>query len=282
MRERETAQRVLGQRIDSGLVVNDVRPGSLQHPRQVPGEHVQVDVVAGAVGQSEVQARALLAEREVVLAVHAEGEDLGVSCEHRRGAVSLVDVEVHHQRAADAALGLESPDAHRDVVEDAVALAVVRERVVRPPGEVSADALGKRARGGRARAAHGCQRAENELAAPGKAETAQLGLGETVLQHGLHPPRRVHAEERIDLRRLGGNQLLRLQDARGEQRLPEQAVLAHGEAMPLRKRNDVVVRMKNAHDGGRSLHRSRQFLEVRRAALRPRMPRCGHWSPVQW
>src|SRR6185295_19668925 len=82
--------------------------------------------------------------------------------------------------------------------------------------------------------------------------------------------------------RLGGDQLLRPEDARGEQRLPEQTVLPHGEAVARRKRDDVVVGMKNAHDGGRSLHRCRQFLEGRRVGLRARIPRRRNCPPVQW
>jgi hypothetical protein len=65
------------------------------------GRAAQVVVVAGAVGEVDVEVAGGLGEGEVAGAVEREGEDAGVVGEDRRGAVALVDVAVDdHDPAA--------------------------------------------------------------------------------------------------------------------------------------------------------------------------------------
>src|SRR5438132_1882027 len=73
--------------------------------------------------------------------MHREGEDVRIALgaarvEYERGAVAVMDVEVHDRHALDPSL-LKHADGDRDVVEGAEALAVVREGVMETAADVS-------------------------------------------------------------------------------------------------------------------------------------------------
>ena len=104
----------------------------------------QVRIVAGAVGELDVEAARHTREGIVPRAVHAEGEYPFVAGEDRVGAVPLVHVEVDDRGARDPAFVLQGAHRHRDVVEHAEALAVIGEGVVRAAGEVDREAVGER------------------------------------------------------------------------------------------------------------------------------------------
>ena len=111
--------------------------------------------------------------------MHGEGEHRIVTFEQHRRSVALVHVQVHHRRAVDETFELEQTDRHRVVVEDAVAFAVIGERVVRAARQVSRDAVAK---GGARRgdgAVHRRSRPVHELLAPGEAQPADGVFAQT-------------------------------------------------------------------------------------------------------
>ena len=77
--------------------------------------------------------------------------------------VSLVDVDVHDEHAPDAAGGAQLAERRHDVVEDAEAASVARERVMRPAAEVRRDAVLERRPRGHDRRARRPTRALDQL-----------------------------------------------------------------------------------------------------------------------
>ena len=76
----------------------------------------------------------------------------------------------------DPPLELQEAEGHGMVVEDAIPLAVVRERVVGAPCEVPRDAVAQGVPGRGHGACHRRARAQHQLLAPGKAQPPHLGL----------------------------------------------------------------------------------------------------------
>ena len=96
---------------------------------QDPQSHEPITLDAETIAEYLHQNPEFFEENPDILA------DLNIS--HQvSGAISLVDVEIHHGRAADPALGLHGPHCDRHVVEHAEALAPVREGVVGAPCEI--------------------------------------------------------------------------------------------------------------------------------------------------
>ena len=131
-------------------------------------------------GSPTSRRRALLAEREVVLAVHAEGEDDGSVANTAAVPFPWCTSRSTTSGAANAPRGLQRAHADRDVVEDAVALAVVGKGVVRAPGEVPADALHQRGARPRRRSRRPLRVSAGRARAPGEPEPPRLCVGETV------------------------------------------------------------------------------------------------------
>jgi hypothetical protein len=113
-------------------------------------------------------------ERVVLAAVHAERENALVAGEDRVGPVALVDIEVHDERASDSAVALQRAYRDRGVVENAKALAVRRERVVRSARQVHGDPVLQRERRRLERSTGRAVRSLDERRRPGEAEAPFL------------------------------------------------------------------------------------------------------------
>src|SRR5689334_17717859 len=87
--------------------------------------------------------------------VHAEREDGIVVGEDRVRSIPLMHVQIDDRRATYAVIRLEHPHRDGDVVENAEALAMVRERVVRTAGEVHRKTLLERGASSFAGSSHG-------------------------------------------------------------------------------------------------------------------------------
>ena len=81
----------------------------------------------------------MFAEREVVAAVEAEGEDVWVAGEYAGGA--LVDIKVDHGETSEGGLGAEMGDGDGNIVADAEAGAFGVSGVVGAAGECAADSI---------------------------------------------------------------------------------------------------------------------------------------------
>jgi hypothetical protein len=178
--------------------------------------------------------------------MHAEGENRRVPGKQRRRPVALVHVEVHHRGPGDVSRGLQRADAYRDVIEDAEALTMVREGMVRSPGEVSGEAFLECGTGRGARPAHRGPRAQDEPLAPGEAEAADFSLAEPALDDGLQPPRGVHPGQRGERHRLRRDELARLQKSGLHEAPSQQCILGHWKAVARGQRDEVAVRVKDA------------------------------------
>ena len=77
--------------------------------RQCLSQSVEVTLVSGAVGQRDIPGTAFFAGGIVVLAMHGEGEHLGICLAQGRGAVALVNVEVEDEKAPGETLRLQPP-----------------------------------------------------------------------------------------------------------------------------------------------------------------------------
>src|SRR5438128_1261995 len=74
--------------------------------------------------------------------VQREGEYAWIVAKNSGGAIPLVDVAVDDRRALDRSVSEQHARRYRNVVEDAVALAAIGERVMRAAGEVCRKAPG--------------------------------------------------------------------------------------------------------------------------------------------
>jgi hypothetical protein len=84
-RQPQLAEAVVFVRVDARLIEDQVRPEFMENLRDVRGEDGEVLFVADAVGQGDVEAAALLAQREIARAVDREGEYFGVIAEDGGG-----------------------------------------------------------------------------------------------------------------------------------------------------------------------------------------------------
>ena len=93
------------------------------------------------VVEGNVDGALLFAEREVVAAVEAEGEDVRIAGEDAGGAVALVNIEVDHGETSEGGLGAEMGDGDGNIVKDAEAGAFGVKGVVGAAGECAADSI---------------------------------------------------------------------------------------------------------------------------------------------
>ena len=132
-------------RIGAGHVEHQAGAVRLDHARQVLRQERQILVVVRAVGQRDVEVARFLAAGKLLAPCIESVKTAGSSAESRGGAVALMDVEVRRPGSARVAPArVSTRDRHGDVVEHAVALAAIGERVVGAAGEIARDAVFER------------------------------------------------------------------------------------------------------------------------------------------
>mmetsp|Transcript_31766 Transcript_31766/g.101937 ORF Transcript_31766/g.101937 Transcript_31766/m.101937 type:complete len:246 (+) Transcript_31766:28-765(+) len=139
--ELEPADPVRLVRVDAALKEDQVRLRRLEEPWQVLAQQREIAVVALPHRHVHVEVRRLACREEVALAMLRVGLHAPVGGKDARAAVPLVHVQVDQQHSPD---GRVVPERARrgdgDVVEDAVPLAPVCKRVVRPARDVACEA----------------------------------------------------------------------------------------------------------------------------------------------
>lgn len=215
-------------------------------------ERLEVFGIAAAIGQLDVEIARLFAEREVLRAVHRQREDGGVVGKDRGRAVALVHVEIDHghpqqrRMARPMPLGLHEARRDRDVVEHAVARALVGARVMRSAGQVGGNAIGKRcARRGDRRADRAARPRHHRLA-PGEAYLTLLRFAQRAVTDGAHVLGRVRQREFAVAR---GRRLPHLEPGEPLEALAQQPVLRHRKAMPGRQRQHELIGVEGLHVG---------------------------------
>src|SRR5678815_1439657 len=181
--------------IGAGQVHNEIRSRRRDGVRQRSGQQLEVRVVTGPVAQLDVEASSDFVERVVFAAVHAERENALVAGEDRVGPVPLVDIEVHDERASDSAVSLQRAYRDRGVVENAKALAVRRERVVRSARQVHGDPVLRRERRRLERSTGRAVRSLDERRRPGEAEAPFLVRGEATAREAVDIVRGVNEQK---------------------------------------------------------------------------------------
>src|SRR5262245_27308317 len=127
--------------IDACLVEDKIRPEIVEDLRKVLTEDAKIFFVADVVGQINIERTNLFSCRKVFLAVHREAKDAWIVTEDCRGSVALMHVAINHGDAFSEPVALESARGNCDVVEHAVAFAVVGESVMRATRQIRCDAV---------------------------------------------------------------------------------------------------------------------------------------------
>ena len=91
--ELQPSETIRVERIDSGLIEDDFGM-EVEHARKSLLEPGEIFGVGSTVRKFDIELAALLAEWEVLAAVHGESEDVIIVFKDLSGAVSLVDIEV--------------------------------------------------------------------------------------------------------------------------------------------------------------------------------------------
>jgi hypothetical protein len=101
--QRQPAEPVVDMRIDARVEEHQVRPHLIEQAWQVIGKLREIGVVLEPCVELDVQIAPLLVQREIDPAVHRESVHPGIPGKNRCRAVALMDVEIDHQSAVDAA-----------------------------------------------------------------------------------------------------------------------------------------------------------------------------------
>ena len=208
---------------------------------------LEIFVIAGAVGQLDVEVAGLLAERVVPGAVQREREDAGIVAEDGGGAVALVHVAVHHRDPPAPALVLHDAGGDGHVVEHAVALAAIGEGMMGAPGEVDGRALDQRRPG---RGDGGAGRAPRPLdhrRRPREADAADHLRGQRAGGDSGDVVGSVDQGQCLPGRSRRLDEVAGRDDALGDHPLAQSRVLGHREPVAVGQRQHEVVGVVGAH-----------------------------------
>jgi hypothetical protein len=208
--------------------------------------HFALDVADGF----HVEGAADLVGGVVFADVDGVGEDAGVAGEDGSGAVALVGVGIDDHDFDVGLLVLEVADGDGDVVEDAVALAVLAEGVVGAAGEADADALSE---GGVAGEAGGLDLGGAAAEEAGGGGQAEEDLFFAVKHAGLDFVdvfRLMDALEEVDRGGLDLDDFLGAEDAALQEHVLGDAEFVHGEGVSRRQFQLQFLRVKAAHPAG--------------------------------
>ena len=117
----QLAQPVRRMDIDPGVIKGQVIGPGRQSLAQGRGERVEIGLIAGARGQTDVEIALLLPDREIGAAMQGQGEDRRIAGKDGGGAVALMHVAIDDQGPANRPFRLQGPNRHRDIVENAEA-----------------------------------------------------------------------------------------------------------------------------------------------------------------
>jgi len=99
---------------------------------------------------------------------------------------------IHDGGARHLSFALQTADGNRNVIEDAIPRAFRRKRVMRPSGEIAAEAVAERVPGSCEGAAERCQRSLDQRSRPGKPNAAHDRGVERPVQEGADVSGVVH------------------------------------------------------------------------------------------
>jgi len=135
----EAAEPVFGQGVDPCLIQHQIG-AEIEHGGQVVGEGPQVGVVAGAVGQVDVQVRGDPVVGEVFCPLHGEHENVRMARQDGGVAVALMNVQIDDGDAPGPAFGEDLQRRDGEIVEDTVTGAEIAVGVVGAAGKLARQA----------------------------------------------------------------------------------------------------------------------------------------------
>src|SRR5258707_7421472 len=138
--KREPAQSVGSQGIHSCLIKDDVGR-EREHVGKCAIKLLKVFKIACFVGKISIETAPLLPEREITVSMNAKRKDIRIVLEDFSRAVTLMDVEIHHSRTADATFFAEPLDCHRNVIKNTETCALGPKSMVRSSAQSSAPAM---------------------------------------------------------------------------------------------------------------------------------------------
>ncbi|HQO30141.1 MAG TPA: hypothetical protein PKY22_11570 [Accumulibacter sp.] len=134
--QRQPTKPVIVIRIGASQIDHQLRAGAPENLLERRGELLQIESVAAAVRQVDIQVAARLDERKVVRAVQRDSENPPNVGTNRRRTVALMNVAIDDRRTLDETFGEYDSRHHRRVVENAESFAVRGMRVMRAAGKI--------------------------------------------------------------------------------------------------------------------------------------------------
>ena len=122
--------------IGSGEIHDKVCRGERQATMEGVVKVLQIKLIRRAVRQGNVEISIALGEGIVPGSVHREREDRGITLEDRCGAVSLVDIQIDDDGAANGLFALQDSDGDSSIIENAEALTMRCTGMMSASGQV--------------------------------------------------------------------------------------------------------------------------------------------------
>ena len=104
-------------------------------------ENCQVFLVSHAIVEAEIEIGRGFVSRIVIFLMDGKREDGIVLAKNMGSAVAVVDVGIHDYGFLDQAIGLQTPDSHRYIMDSAETFAVIGVSVVETAGEIARETV---------------------------------------------------------------------------------------------------------------------------------------------
>src|SRR6185437_2380387 len=122
MAERETAKNIGRQRIDAGLIKDNVWPEA-ESSRKNFIETAKISSVFNSIRQGNIKAALFLSKREIAFAVDGECKDVRIVLKNLCCAVALMHIKINDGSPADEAALSQKLDSDSNVIEHTEACA---------------------------------------------------------------------------------------------------------------------------------------------------------------
>ncbi len=132
--QRQPTEPVIVIRIGTGQINHQLRVSASENFLERRRQLLQIEGVAAAVRQFDIQVAARLDEGKVVRAVQRASENSPIVGADRRRTVALMHVAIDDRHALDETFGEYDSRRHRRVIENAEPFAVRGMRVMRTAG----------------------------------------------------------------------------------------------------------------------------------------------------
>ena len=226
--------------VDARVVEHQVRGDAVQGIGQPVGNGSEIVVIAGAVGEGDVDIPVHFAQGEIAGGVHREGGHPGVVLKAGCRTIPLVHIEIHDQNSPHLPCSQQHPSGDSTVVEDAEATPEAGVGVVgaarQMRGQAPLESQSCRQQG----AAHGKPGALHQRPRGRKPDATLLRSGQVITAEGFVIFAGMDALQISAGDAQGPMHLVGLNDPLLQQELMQQPELRHRKAMGARQRRGVM------------------------------------------